>query len=90
MLWVVASMAEVFRASIAMLPVVVMELLVMYALAPLNTRLVAMTPLTARDVPDPKALPPDEEAVLSAAALMVAVSSAVMANAPAVTTALLI
>ena len=86
-LTMVASMAEVFFASVVRLLPVVISLAVMAALAPLRTRLVEIRAFTASDLPVPKALPPEDETVPSVTARISAFSVAVTLMSPTAVTA---
>jgi hypothetical protein len=82
----VASIVAVFSASTStcpLVPVVLMPLSVIVALAPLSTVLVAISPLAAKDVPLPKSpAPPAESASLVRLAVKVAFSSAFTLTSP--------
>ena len=66
-----------------MFPAVAVTLLsVMYACEEERMTLVAIVPSTARDLPLPKALPPEELAELSAVAVMMAFCVAVTSMSP--------
>ena len=89
----VESIVAVFCASSVTLPVPPPAVLVVtvsslrYAFDLESTVLVAITPFTANCEPDPQALPPEAEAVLSALAWITASSSALNVTAPAFTVA---
>ena len=72
-----ASIKDVFCASTSKSPVVVILLPRIKALALLRTRLVAITPFAASEVPSPKELPPDDSTTLSTCERMTASLKAV-------------
>ena len=83
-----AEIAEALLALTVTVPaVVVTELLVIFASAPLSTRFVASRTLTATELPPSNGLPPSEITLLVSVASIVAASRAVTATpVPAVTT----
>ena len=86
---VVASTVEVLETLIVRPPAVVVTTLSrMYASTELSKALVAIVPCTVIEAPVPKALPPEEEAVLSAVAVRSKSPKAVRVTLSALTLAL--